>query len=91
MKWLQQQNKVEALSAASQQQGVQMSQTQQHLVQQVRSRLQQPGSLAWAFAAGTLFGATRGGNQDRDAFDLIRYLKGATLLWGLLSAHQAER
>lgn len=87
MKWLQQQRKVEVLAAASQQEARQMSDLGQLLVRRVRTRLQQPGTLVWAFAAGALY-ATGQRKFHSLAFDPIRYVNTFALLWGLLAEKQ---
>ena len=87
MKWLQQQKKVEVLSAASQQQARAMSHFRRQLVQQVRTRLQQPGTMVWAFAAGALYGTSHGKFQ-MGSFDPLRYVNTFVVLWSLLSKEQ---
>jgi len=84
MKWLRQQKKVEILAAASQQEALQMSYFRRLLVQRVRARLQQPGTLAWAFAAGTLYGTSHG-KLESGSFDPLRYMNTFALLWSLLA------
>lgn len=59
MKWLRQQRKVESLSTEVKANGGHMRHLRYQLVQRVHWRLQQPGTLAWAFAAGCLFGSAQ--------------------------------
>lgn len=56
MKWLRQQRKVESIETAARINRVHLSVLRQRLANRVRSRLQEPGTLAWAFAAGSLAG-----------------------------------
>jgi len=87
MKWLQQQRKVEVLAAASQREARQMSDLGQLLVRRVRTRLQQPGTLVWAFAAGVLYGTCHG-KLRMGSFDPLRYVNTFAVLWSLLSKEQ---
>jgi len=90
MKWLKQQSKVEALSAASLQHAEHMSAVRRQLHSRVHARVQQPGTLAWAFAGGALVGATRGGEPGPDRLDLFRYMNTAALLWSLISGQMEK-
>lgn len=87
MRWLQQQNKVEMLAAASQQEAHRMAYYRGQLVDGVRARLQQPGTMAWAFAAGVLYGTSHG-KLESSSFDPLRYMNTFALLWGLLAEKQ---
>jgi hypothetical protein len=95
MKWLRQQTRVELLFAAATQNSVQLRRLRLQLHQQTMHRLQQPGTLAWAFAAGTLYGSTKNGNsdkrtQDDRAIPLLRYLNSIAAVWNLMSEFRPD-
>ncbi len=95
MKWLRQQTRVERLSAGATQNAEQMHQLRLQLHQQVRHRLQQPGTLAWSFAAGTLYGAANSRKRDEQPRDersvsLLRYLNSAAIIWNLMSEFRTD-
>jgi hypothetical protein len=103
MKWLRQHNRVEALSAEAEQCAGQMKQLRQHLGQRVHARLQDPGTMTWAFAAGVVYGGSKRPERDAGqntgsasqahpdrAFPILRYLNSAVIVWNLLSQFQPE-
>lgn len=91
MQWLRQQARVEALSFELQQNAGQMSRLAQRLKQRVYARLRQPGTLAWAFAAGTLFGASREREHGHGASAVIHYFNSVIALWSLLTKYQTRQ
>lgn len=96
MKWLRQQSRVELLSAEAIKNTEQMHQLRLQLHQQVRHRLQQPGTLAWSFAAGTLYGAANSRKRDEQPRDdrsasLLRYLNSAAIVWNLMSEFRTDQ
>jgi hypothetical protein len=85
MNYLQQQMKVDQLAAAANQKAKQMQRIRWQIGQKLYSRLQQPGSLAWAFAMGTLFGAARSREPfGSGVFFLLRWINVGATVCGLL-------
>lgn len=91
MFWLRQQKKVERLSAEAEQNAEQMQQLRECLVERLRTRLQQPGTLAWAFAAGALVGGTKSQQQKQDGYSMMHYLNGAVIALKFLSDHLPDQ
>ncbi|HKX55419.1 MAG TPA: hypothetical protein VJN01_04935 [Xanthomonadales bacterium] len=102
MKWLRQQRKVESLSLAAKVNAGRMYRMRRRLQQHIHRSLQQPGSLAWAFAAGCLFGSARAQRMDKDiaaaglhqqhtAAIVLQYLNSMAIVLNLLSATRTEQ
>ena len=96
MKWLRQHNKVETLSAEAEHCAVQMNHLHEQLGQRVHARLRQPGTMAWAFSAGILYGGsqTRKQNDQKQtdrAFALLRYLNSIAIILNLMTQFNAEQ
>ena len=97
MKWLRQQNRVEMLSAAAEQNAEQMNQLRAHLGQQVRACLQQTGTLAWAFSAGILYGSVKGqkltgqSQNDHTAVTPLRYLNSIATILNLMGQFRPDQ
>ncbi len=92
MTWLQQQRRVETLSSAARVNRAQLSLLGQRLARRIRSRLRQPGSLAWAFSAGCLAGAARSPGKDRSetpngrtAMPALHYLNSLAIIFSLVT------
>ncbi len=92
MKWLQQQRRVDSLARAARLNRAHLSLLGQRLSHRIRSRLQQPGSLAWAFSAGCLVGAARSPEKDpaetpnrATAMPALHYLNSLAIIFSLVT------
>ena len=87
MSWLQQQHRVERLAIRATNNARQMQRIRWQISQKLYGRLQQPGSLAWAFAMGILLGANRSGESIvYDGFSIFRWFNAGATVWSFLFA-----
>jgi hypothetical protein len=80
MTWLQQQDKVESLAARNALAARQCATLLSHMRQRIRHQLRQPGTLAWAFAAGAWFGNTPARKRASRTLALMQWVNTIVVL-----------
>jgi len=84
MKWLRQQRRVDDLSRRVSVRARQARRFRLEVVRRSVRLARKPGTLAWAFAAGTLVGAGADRANVRRAQGLLKWINFTTMVWGFL-------
>jgi len=84
MRWLRQQRKVDDLSARASARAFRAARLRGAMGCWLKSTLQQPASLTWAFASGILVGTRADAKNARRARALLKWVNFTGMVWGFL-------